>query len=202
MRYFTKALLACSGLMMATAPAYAATVFTTTLSGLNEIPNPVITTGRGTATVALFNASNSIRITGNFQNLSSPTLFGHLHCCVPRTANTPVAIEYTDNPAFPLGVTSGSFDVTYDLLSASTYSTAFLNNNGGTAVLARAALILGLNNGLGYINIHTIGNRGGELRGQLAGIPEPASWGMMIVGFGFAGGALRRRRQSVRVTYA
>lgn len=32
-------------------------------------------------------------------------------------------------------------------------------------------------------------------------VPEPASWAMMIGGFGLAGGALRRRRE-VRVTYA
>ncbi len=33
-------------------------------------------------------------------------------------------------------------------------------------------------------------------------VPEPATWTMMIVGFGMAGGALRRRRAKVRVTYA
>ena len=36
-----------------------------------------------------------------------------------------------------------------------------------------------------------------------AAVPEPASWAMMLVGFGMAGGALRRRkRQTLRVTYA
>jgi PEP-CTERM motif len=33
-------------------------------------------------------------------------------------------------------------------------------------------------------------------------IPEPATWVMMIAGFGMAGAALRRRRAKVRVTYA
>ncbi len=32
-------------------------------------------------------------------------------------------------------------------------------------------------------------------------VPEPAAWAMMVAGFGFVGGAMRRR-QSVRVTYA
>jgi hypothetical protein len=32
-------------------------------------------------------------------------------------------------------------------------------------------------------------------------VPEPASWAMLITGFGLVGGAMRRR-QSVRVTYA
>ena len=35
----------------------------------------------------------------------------------------------------------------------------------------------------------------------LPAVPEPASWAMMIAGFGLVGGALRRR-QSVAVTYA
>lgn len=35
------------------------------------------------------------------------------------------------------------------------------------------------------------------------GIPEPATWAMMILGFGLIGGAMRSaRRQTVRVTYA
>jgi Trypsin/PEP-CTERM motif len=38
---------------------------------------------------------------------------------------------------------------------------------------------------------------------SFAMVPEPSTWAMMIIGFGFIGGALRsRRRQTVRVTYA
>ncbi|RSV41626.1 PEP-CTERM sorting domain-containing protein [Sphingomonas sp. ABOLD] len=38
----------------------------------------------------------------------------------------------------------------------------------------------------------------------VAGVPEPATWGMMIAGVGMAGGALRRRRarQQLRVAAA
>jgi hypothetical protein len=36
----------------------------------------------------------------------------------------------------------------------------------------------------------------------VAAVPEPATWAMMIVGFGFAGAAARRRRSRVQVTYA
>jgi len=35
-----------------------------------------------------------------------------------------------------------------------------------------------------------------------AGVPEPASWAMMIGGFGLAGGALRRRKVRTAVTFA
>jgi hypothetical protein len=36
----------------------------------------------------------------------------------------------------------------------------------------------------------------------VAAVPEPASWGMMLVGFGFAGAALRRRRAASGAAFA
>ena len=39
---------------------------------------------------------------------------------------------------------------------------------------------------------------GGEIRGQFALIPEPASWALMIAGFGIAGLAIRWRRAVFR----
>lgn len=40
--------------------------------------------------------------------------------------------------------------------------------------------------------------------GAIAAVPEPATWAMMLVGFGILGGALRRRKtgERVRVSYA
>lgn len=35
-----------------------------------------------------------------------------------------------------------------------------------------------------------------------AGVPEPATWGMMILGFGLVGAAMRMRRRKVAVFYA
>lgn len=37
---------------------------------------------------------------------------------------------------------------------------------------------------------------------RIAAVPEPAVWTMLILGFGMAGMGLRRRKPSVRVTYA
>lgn len=36
---------------------------------------------------------------------------------------------------------------------------------------------------------------------QFAAVPEPATWGMMILGFGLLGGLMRRRERQVRVRY-
>jgi hypothetical protein len=49
--------------------------------------------------------------------------------------------------------------------------------------------------GLSYINIHTTNTPGGEIRGQIAAIPEPGT--LELVGAGLAGlGAARRMRRS------
>jgi PEP-CTERM motif len=33
-------------------------------------------------------------------------------------------------------------------------------------------------------------------------VPEPASWALMISGFGLVGGAMRKRRTTMNVTFA
>jgi PEP-CTERM motif len=38
--------------------------------------------------------------------------------------------------------------------------------------------------------------------GSIAAVPEPASWALMIAGFGLVGSAMRRRKPSVSVSYA
>lgn len=38
--------------------------------------------------------------------------------------------------------------------------------------------------------------------GAVSAVPEPASWAMMILGFGLIGGAMRRRKTSVKLSYA
>lgn len=38
--------------------------------------------------------------------------------------------------------------------------------------------------------------------GTAGAVPEPASWAMMVIGFGAMGGALRRRRASVAVSFS
>jgi hypothetical protein len=40
------------------------------------------------------------------------------------------------------------------------------------------------------------------ITGSVSAAPEPATWAMMIGGFGMAGASLRRRRNKVSVTYA
>jgi choice-of-anchor C domain-containing protein len=50
----------------------------------------------------------------------------------------------------------------------------------------------------------TGGNNAGVLLDNVSvnAVPEPAAWALMIVGFGLVGGAIRRRKPTVRVNFA
>lgn len=44
-----------------------------------------------------------------------------------------------------------------------------------------------------YVNVHTTAFGGGEIRGQLAPIPEPSTYALLAIGLGVVGLAKRRR---------
>ena len=45
-----------------------------------------------------------------------------------------------------------------------------------------------------YVNVHTTFKPGGEIRGQVAAIPEPGTYALLAMGLGMIGVAARRRR--------
>ncbi len=164
-------ILLTAGALIATAISLpAATIYTATLSGANEVP-AVPTPGIGSATLTL--NGDLLNVAVSFSGLTTNDTMSHIHCCAPVGTNAPVALGFT---TFPIGVTSGSFNFTYDLTNISVYTTAFVTAYGGTAASAEAALINGLNTGQSYVNIHTTANPGGEIRGQVATTPEPSSF--------------------------
>jgi len=171
------------------APAMAAN-FSATLSGLNEtMPNSSPATGFGT--LVLSTDRTKIKVDASWQDLTGPTTIGHAHCCAAQGANGPVAIDF-----LPPSLATGSLSRFYDLTLLSTYGGGFLAANGGTAETARVAFLAGLEGGGVYYNIHTAVFPGGEIRGNLAAgaVPEPASWAMLIAGFGLVGAVMRRSR--------
>jgi CHRD domain/PEP-CTERM motif len=194
---FRVSMAACA--LLAAMPASAAQfVFSATLSGAQENP-VVVTPGTGFAIITIDDVSNTMRVQTTFSGLLGNTTASHIHCCAAFGANAGVATQTPTFAGFPLGVTSGTYDNTFDMTLAGSYNAAFLNNavNLGNVATARATLFNGIAAGRAYLNVHTSQFPGGEIRGQLTpGVPEPASWAMVITGFGFAGVALRRRRQT------
>ncbi|WP_225883149.1 PEPxxWA-CTERM sorting domain-containing protein [Sphingomonas aliaeris] len=63
-------------------------------------------------------------------------------------------------------------------------------------------------NNVGRYSLVTAGSDENDYTGQfsfsqqVAAVPESATWGMMILGFGMIGGAARRRRHVARLSYS
>lgn len=179
---------------LAAAPASAAVfVYDANLAGKNERP-AAASPGTGFGTVTVDDIANTMRVQIDFSGLIGNTLASHIHCCRPFGTNAQVATTTPTFPGFPLGVTSGTYDQTFDMTLASSFNPAFVTAHGGNVTQARADLFAGLAATQAYLNVHTSVFPGGEIRGQLfARVPEPASWALMIVGFGLLGCAVRSR---------
>jgi len=172
--------------------------FQAILTGANEVP-PVISPATGLAIVVLDPTAQTIQINATFSGLTTPDVAAHIHCCLTSPFLTGVNVGVaTTVPAFvgfPLGVTSGSYtSQVFDLTQALIYNPAFVTLQGGIPQ-AEAALLAGILNGETYFNIHTVSNTGGEIRGFLSQVPEPAT--LYLMGFGLIAlaGIIRRRRR-------
>lgn len=191
------ALAIASALALGLPAAYAMPMtFVGNLAGANEVP-PVASPGTGLAAVVLDPTAQTIQINATFSGLTSTDNAAHIHCCAPLGTNAGVATTVPAFPGFPLGVTSGSYSsVVFDLTQATIYNPAFVILEGGL-IQAEAALIAGIENEMTYLNIHTVNNPGGEIRGQLEPVPEPTTlllWGTTMAGLGLAA-RWRRRKQ-------
>ena len=162
--------------LAAAAPAHAATTtFTAVLDGAAEVPAN-LSGATGSGTVTFDDVLNSIAVSMSFTGLSAPASASHIHCCAAPGANAGVALGLTSFPA----------------ATAGTYTNTFTSGFSGAHTFA--SLLTNANSGLAYFNIHNATFPGGEIRGQLVPIPEPATYLLMAMGLG-AVGALVRRRQ-------
>ncbi len=178
---------------LASFPAAAAvTLYSAPLTGPAEAP-PNTSPGIGAALVTVDDTNLSLRLEVGFYGLLGETTAAHIHCCVEPPGTAPVATPVPNLPGFPVGVTTGYYDQTFDMSLASSYNPAFLSANGGTPGSAFASLLSGLNAGDAYLNIHTDQFPNGEIRGFLQPVPEPATYAMFGSALGLVAFAKRRK---------
>lgn len=162
-----------------------------TLSGAQRVP-PTGSLATGFATVSIDLATDLLTLDMSWNGLATNPIGGHLHCCAPFDLSGLLAINF---PAFP-SVTSGIYSQTVNLSLAATYFVNFFNAHGATVTQARADLLAGLAAGTAYVDINNATFPNGEIRGNLAAVPEPAT--MLLVATGLAGLAARRSRRHRR----
>jgi hypothetical protein len=127
------------------------------LNGANERPDPVTTTGTGTATLVKFN-NDSITFTIQVASIDS-VILSHIHAGDAETAG-PILFAFPEtNP--PTSFTTLATLHTGTITPTSTFSGSFTWDS----------LLTRLSAGTAYVNVHTRMNTGGEIRAQLVQQP-------------------------------
>ena len=171
---------------VASAPARADYQMTVTLNGAQERPTPVATPGTGVGSVFLNEADRTLTINLSSRDLTSDITGAHIHLVAPGTPDPTNAVGPV---VFNIIARSGLTAPLIGSASSFAFPTTVFTN-------LTPAQITAFFEGRAYFNIHTQNFPAGEIRGNLAAVPEPSSLDLSASG---AAGLLilaRRRRRA------
>ncbi|WP_010217907.1 PEPxxWA-CTERM sorting domain-containing protein [Sphingomonas sp. PAMC 26621] len=168
-------------LLATAAPAFAATPINVPFTAPTGVATTEAFSGLVRVTVSGTGFSNGAAVNDAFYSVSTQNRNSGLY-----------QLGFAANGAALKAVSNSIFGGVVPTYSANnTYS--FVLNTG----LSQASLL-----SFGVLD-DQFGDNGGSYTVSVAAVPEPATWGMMLVGFGMIGFGLRSyQRKSTKVTYA
>ena len=190
------ATVAISGLSAATAADAAVVV------NFNQVGADVVVTATGTFNTSL---STNVGSSGGIGQYLYPSaqFFG--------LGTQGAVTEYrATGPSYLTGSTQVNFNTTSGTTmflngAASVYgvSSSYVSNS---AIMATGTILNKTIAGVGAVAgsyVYTVGGNTVTINvGQAAAVPEPATWGLMVLGFGMIGAAARSRKVKTTVAYA
>lgn len=193
-RKFGIAALAIAALIVSQTVNATAFRYLALMDGPSESP-PNASPGTGASQVDYDDVTHMMRVQASFSGLVGTTSAAHIHAPTPApfTLTAGVATQTPSFAGFPLGVTSGSMDTTFNLALSSSWNPSYISGNGGTPAGAEAAFFAAMNSGRAYFNIHTSFRSAGEIRGFMLPVPVPEPATMALAAVGFAAVIVGRR---------
>ena len=152
-------------------------------------------TGTGNALIELDLDLVTMRVVIDFTGLNGNSVTANLFVPTPPSGVGDIIANAPSLLAFPAGVTSGTYDHTFDLTAASSYNPAFVTAAGGTVFDALQALHDAVEADTAFVTINSTTFALGEIRGSLTVVPEPATlslFGLTAIG-AVVGRTVRKR---------
>ena len=156
-------------------------IATATLTGDGESPS----TGTGTGKVMFNSATDTLTVALAFTGLTSPTAIpsgvpgaAHIHFGLPGVGG-PILFPFVEPYANTFPARRHFRYVCYDPDAGQP-----LARHGGRHQSRSPQAVNEIEEGETYFNIHTVAFPGGEIRGQITVVPEPASLTLLTLGLG------------------